>query len=104
MNPRIFSMDRKVWLWPAIIFFIILELTFRMKIGSVFALAAGWLMLHQWLLQQTGRPRPSDNFPERIIISLYYAVIIAFSVFITFGISNIIARSINNEWMFFRFP
>jgi len=104
MKPELWGMNQRRWLWPAMGFFMVVELVVRMKAGSIFALCFVWLLIHQWLLMQTGLPRPTDNPAERVLVAGYYSTIIAFAVFITFLLLNAAARAVTPEMTFFRLP
>ncbi|GEM_PF-1737078 len=104
MNTRTawWSIESRRWLWLAIILFLGLELTLRLKFGSIFCLAFAWLFVHQWLVKKILAQELSENPLEKILISLYYAFIISFACFMVFCVLNIVLRTINNDWRFFQ--
>ena len=98
------SLESKKWLWFAIAFFLVLEVSLRLKFGSILTLAFAWLMVHQWLVKKTLAEELSDNPVEKIFISLYYAFIISFAGFVVFSVLNALLRTINNDWQYFQPP
>lgn len=98
------SIQSRRWLWFAIVLFLALEVSLRLKFGSIFALAFAWLMVHQWLVKKTLAEELSDHPVEKIFVSIYYAFIISFAGFAVFSVLNAVLRTINNDWQYFQPP
>ena len=91
------------WWALGIFFFFMLELMLRIKLGSIFALAAVWALCHQGLAArfgQTGEESPARRF----YLALYAGLIICAAIFLGFGVLNIACRTYNPAWRWFQLP
>lgn len=82
--------------------FLALELVLRVKLGSIYAIAALWAMSHQAVDVKLDRGR--TNTLERFLFALYAALVISAFIFAVFSVLNVSLRSIENSWSWFQLP
>lgn len=93
----------RAWWVTGALFFLVLELLLRIKLGSIFVLAGVWGLCHQWLAGKADIPR--DPAPERrFFLALSAAVVFCVFIFLFFSILNIPLRCLHPEWRWFQLP
>lgn len=93
--------SRKWWL-VALVSFLALELALRTKLGTIFFIAALWVLAHQALAEKMGGPRAEAVV--RFLFAIYAALVVCAFIFAVFSVLNISLRSIDNSWNWFQLP
>lgn len=95
--------SRGFWV-VALGFFLGLELVLRIKLGSIYVMAAAWVLAHQWLAVKLESEGAENDQARQLIFALYSALIICAWIFLVFGVCNIVLRTVDNNWMWFQLP
>ncbi len=103
-TERFWRLDQKWFLAFGFCWFLAMELTLRLKLGVIFWLCFGWLMVLDWEAKVFFQSGFSRNPFERILKSLYYAFIVTLLIFLGFTFFNFLLRSFNNNISFFQLP
>ena len=104
MGTGLHEIGSRAWWVAATVFFLGFEMVFRMKLGSIYVLATGFVLCHQWLSVNSGHQAPYPNAGDRIVFALYCSLVICAVIFLVFAGLNIGLRTINNDWQWFQLP
>jgi hypothetical protein len=93
------------WFWMiSFLWFLLLELALRIKLGVIFGLAVGWFLILQWQAGNLLGMRFSRNRIRLFLQSLYYAFLVSLLIFLVFFALNGLVRSFDNSIRFFQLP
>ena len=91
------------WWVTATLFFLGLEVLLRLKLGSIYVMAAAYVISQFWVESRLGLT-PGEDAGKRFLFALYAALFICAVIFLVFAGLNIGLRTINNEWRWFQLP
>jgi len=101
---KLWRLDQN-WFWIlSLIWFLLMELALRIKLGAIFCLAIGWFLVLQWQAQNLFGMQFSRNRILQFLQSLYYAFLVSLVLFLVFSALNGLVRSFDNSIRFFQLP
>ena len=105
MKPEnLFALNKnRFWLW-AFIWFLLLELALRIKLGVIFWLCFGWLVVLNWQAKVVGEKPFGKNGFDIVLKSLFYAFLVAGLIFVFFWLVNVLVRVVSPEITYFQLP
>lgn len=102
MSAAWYQTRSRTWWLVALFSFLALELVLRVKLGSIYVIAALWAMSHQAVDVKLGRTR--TDALERFLFGLFAALLVSVFVFAVFTVLNVSFRSVENSWNWFQLP
>jgi len=93
------------WIWAlSSIWFLALEIVFKIKLGVIFWMSFGWFMVLDWEAIKFFGHGFSRNLPDRFLKSFLYGFLLVLFIFVLFSSFNILLRRFNNDLRFFQLP
>jgi hypothetical protein len=101
---KLWRLDKR-WFWAlSLVWFLLIEIALRIKLGVVFWLAFGWFLVLEWQAGNLLGMEFSDNQLMKILKSAYYAFLVSLLIFAVFFLLNALCRSFDNSIVFFQLP